>query len=95
MAQITFRSRDGSRGYRARRRGFYRKGRVVNVEVRNESGYWSVFVNGQRTVDRESFAVADRVKFYLDNPKRWDYSECCDVADSIRRHLQPTADIQS
>jgi hypothetical protein len=57
----------------------------LRTEVRKEAGYWSVFVNGRRTVDRESFAVADRVRFYLDNPARWDYSESCEVADSIRR----------
>lgn len=58
----------------------------MHTEIRNEGGCWSVFVNGQRTVDRESFAVADRVKFYLDHSQAWDYSELCDVADSIRKH---------
>jgi len=57
----------------------------MQTEVRNEGGCWSVFVDGQRMVDRESFTVADRVKWYLDNPQRWDHSESCDVADSIRR----------
>lgn len=58
---------------------------TLSVEVRREDGYWSVFVSGQRMVDRESHTVAENVKFYLEHPDRWDHSESCDVADSIRR----------
>ena len=57
----------------------------MTAEIRKEGGYWSLYVNGQRTVDRESFAVVDRVKWYLDNPLAWEPSESCEVADSIRK----------
>lgn len=60
---------------------------ILTTELRNIGGYWWVIVNGQLIVDRESFEVADRVKFYLDHPEQWDYSESCEVADSIRLHF--------
>lgn len=59
----------------------------MNVEVKKEAGYYSVVVDGQRMVDRESFAVADRVKFYLDHPEQADTSESSEVAHQIREHF--------
>jgi hypothetical protein len=61
---------------------------ALTVDVRKESGYWSVYVNGQRTVDRESFAIADRVADFV-RSGRYDHSECAEVAQSIRRHYLP------
>ena len=60
----------------------------MKVEVIEESGYFSVYVNNRRMVDRESYAIADRIRWYLENPNRWDYSECCEVAHSIRFHVE-------
>lgn len=57
------------------------------VEVRNESGYWSVYVNGQRMVDRESFAIADRVAECIRNPRAHANTESREVADAIRNHF--------
>lgn len=54
---------------------------TMNVEVKQEGGYWSVYVNGRRMVDRESFAVADRVREALERP---DLSEAGEAAQSIR-----------
>lgn len=50
------------------------------VEVREELGYFSVYVDNKRMVDRESFAIADRIRYYLEHPDKWDYTECCEVA---------------
>lgn len=57
----------------------------MKTRIVNEGGYWSVYVDGVRTVDCESFTIAERVKFYLDNPQAIDYSESFEVAESIRR----------
>jgi len=58
------------------------------IEVKRENGFWSVFVCGQRCVDRESFAVADRVRYHLEHPEEYDNSESADVADAIRKHFE-------
>lgn len=58
------------------------------AELRHEGGFWSLYVDGQRAIDRESFAVADRVKYYLDHPTAWDHSESCEVAHTIREHMK-------
>lgn len=55
------------------------------TEIRREGGYWSLFVDGQRMIDRESFAVVDRVKERVDNPALDDLSEATEVARSIRK----------
>lgn len=60
----------------------------MQVEIRKESGYWSVFVNGQRMVDRESFAVADRIVDELKQPGCHYPSESWEVAESIRRYME-------
>lgn len=62
------------------------RGRKLKVELRQEGGYWSVYVNGQRTVDRESFSVADRIKSELERPTTR-HTEAGEVAESIRRHF--------
>ena len=54
------------------------------VEVKQEAGYWSVYVNGQRMVDRESHTIADRVAGMV-RSGQYDRSECAEVARSIRR----------
>lgn len=61
----------------------------LNAEVRHEAGCWSVYVNGQRIVDRESFAIADRVRGFLERPETLDNSESACVVRSILDHLQP------
>lgn len=57
----------------------------MTTELRQEGGYWALYVNGQRTIDRESFCLVDRVKYFLDNPNRWEPSESYEVAESIRQ----------
>ncbi len=57
----------------------------MKTELRNEGGYWSLFVDGICTIDRESFAVADRVRYHLEHAHAYDNSESAEVADSIRR----------
>ncbi len=58
----------------------------INVEVRKEDGYYSVYAQGQRMVDRESFIVADRIASFLRTGKR-DNSESSEVAESIAKHF--------
>ena len=54
------------------------------TEIKREDGYWSLYVNGVRMIDRESFAVVDRVRERVDNPALEDNSEATEVARSIR-----------
>ena len=65
--------------------------RTMNAEVKHEAGYWNVYVDGIRTVDRESFAVADRVRYYLEHPECSDFSESSEVAHSIRQYFHQAA----
>ena len=57
------------------------------VEVRSEGGFWSVFVNGRRLVDRESFAVAERIAEGIATPGVHWPSEADEVSASILRWL--------
>lgn len=64
-------------------------GMKYNTEIRQEGGYWTLYVNGQRTVQRESFTVCDRVREALEHPAEAPYpSECYDVAESIRNWIR-------
>jgi hypothetical protein len=56
-----------------------------NVEIREEGRFaWSLYVDGRRMVDRESFTVVDRIRECLENPGRHPNSEASEVAQSIR-----------
>lgn len=55
----------------------------MQTEIRREGGYWSLFVDGVRTIDRESFAIVDRVRVELEQPGTFPHSECAEVARSI------------
>ena len=63
----------------------HRNGREYhgNVELREEAGYWSVYVNGRRLVDRESFAIAERVADGIVTPGIHWPSESDEVSRSI------------
>lgn len=37
----------------------------MKVETRHEAGYWSVYVNDRRMVDRDSYQVASNVAYAL------------------------------
>jgi len=54
------------------------------TELKQEGGCWSVFVDGVRMVDRESFTVADRIRERVDDPSLDDLSEATEVARAIR-----------
>ena len=59
----------------------------MKVEVRKQSEFeWSVYVDGERIIDRESYTVANNIAWHLENPAKWDYSESCEVASQIRSH---------
>ena len=58
----------------------------LNVAVRQEGGYWSVFVNDVRCVDRESFTVAHNIAREIVTPSG-EPTECGNVADTIREHF--------
>ena len=55
----------------------------MKTEVIHEAGYYSVYVDGARMVDRESFAVADRVAECIRNPNAHPHTESRQVADAI------------
>lgn len=60
----------------------------IETNVIRESAYsWTLYVNGAPTVQRESFAVCDRVRECLLSPGSYPFSECAEVAASIRAHL--------
>lgn len=61
------------------------------IEVKQVGGYWSLIVNGIPTVQRESFAVCDRIRDELERPGCYWPSEASEVADSIRRYLRSHA----
>lgn len=54
------------------------------TEIRRDSGYWDLFVDGVRVIERESYAVVDKVRHHLQHPEDWDASESAEVADKIR-----------
>ena len=57
----------------------------MKINVRKDAGYYSVFVNDIRMVDRESFAVADRIANCLRNSNAHANSEASEVAAAIRK----------
>lgn len=63
---------------------------VMIVEVKYESGYWSVFVNGLRLIDRQPYEVAARMAYHLENPDADDGSGSAAVARGIRAWEETT-----
>lgn len=57
----------------------------MRVQLIGKDGYWSVWVNGKRYVDRESFEIASRIAESIERPELGDISETAEVAESIRR----------
>ena len=55
----------------------------MKVEVKAEAGYYSVYVDGQRTVDRESYTVANHVAEALKGCPCGRYAESHEVAAAI------------
>jgi len=62
----------------------------MRAELRREGSYWSVYVNGVRTVDRDSYTVASRVVDELHNPGCHAMSEATEVARSICKWIEET-----
>jgi len=56
----------------------------MKIEVKREAGFWSVYVNGLRVVDRESYSIASRIADELESPGCHFPSEASEVAASIR-----------
>lgn len=54
------------------------------VEVRQDSGYWTLYVNGEALIQRDSFTVCDRVAYELTHPGALFPSEAHEVAQAIR-----------
>jgi hypothetical protein len=59
----------------------------LTVGIVKENGAYSLFANGHRYIREESLTVVQNVKYCLENPGREWWTECADVADSIRRDL--------
>lgn len=60
----------------------------LRVEVREDAGCWSVYVNGLRLVDRESFTLAHRIAEGVEKPGVHWPSEADDVSASILAWLE-------
>lgn len=59
----------------------------MDLEIRSHGDFThTLYVNGEPTVQRESFAVCDSVREALMHPDRWAPTEAYDVAGSIRAH---------
>lgn len=64
-----------------------------DIEVRKEAGCFSIYVNDQRMVDRESYIVASNIVAALINPrKRALPTESAEVARSILKWLEKEPD---
>lgn len=50
-------------------------------------GTYSLYVDGELKIREETMTVCSNVKEYLEHPERWDTSECCEVAESIRKSM--------
>ena len=51
---------------------------------RNEDGTYDLLVNGELSVESESLGMVASVAYFLDDPKAWDTSEACEIAQAIR-----------
>jgi len=56
----------------------------MTVELLRRGSCWTVVVDGQVAVSRESYQVASNVVDHLEHPERFDASESASVAASIR-----------
>lgn len=56
----------------------------MQVDIRQEDDGFSVFINGNRAVDRESYQVASNVQYHLLYPDDYDGSECAQMAEILR-----------
>jgi hypothetical protein len=59
----------------------------------HEDGTYTLRVNGEPTVQRESFTVCDRIRYALEHPDAREPGECQEVADVILLNLPPERDI--
>ena len=59
----------------------------MKIELKKTASNWSIFVDGYRVMDRESFAVADRIRQELQNPSGR-MTEASEVADSIKSWVE-------
>lgn len=55
----------------------------MNVEIKREVGYYSVYVDGMRMVDRESLIIAEAIKRNIEQPERREFTESAEVARQI------------
>jgi hypothetical protein len=65
-----------------------RKVRDAVVEMRPEGGAWSLYVDGRRTVDRESYTVVDQIKYAFEHPRALWGTETSEAAGAIRAHCE-------
>jgi hypothetical protein len=58
----------------------------VEIEVKPDGTYWTLYVNGEPTIRRETFTICDRVRESLQFPGTNWPSEAEEVATSIQKH---------
>jgi hypothetical protein len=62
----------------------------MKVEIKPNPQYpqfYDLYVNGRKKIDMETIIVCDNIRHALLNlPDNGEYSECDEVADSIRRY---------
>lgn len=50
----------------------------------NGDGSYDLLAGGKIQMESVALGVAASVAYFLDNPKAWDTSEACEVAEAIR-----------
>lgn len=57
----------------------------MEIDIKKESGYWTLYVDGIAMIQRESYQVVDNVAYALRHPGDLWPSEADEVAVAIRR----------
>lgn len=57
----------------------------ISIEAHGDS--WSLFVDGVRMVDRESYTIVERLSRALQDRRAYPGTETREVADSIAAHV--------
>jgi hypothetical protein len=59
----------------------------LETAIRNDGDSYTLLVNGEPMVERETFAIVDQVKWYVDNPHHYGFDEATEIAASIRMNF--------
>jgi hypothetical protein len=59
----------------------------LRIQQKQEADGWSLYVNGVRWIEGETYQVVSNVAAELAVPGSMGNSECTEIADSIRKHV--------